>query len=101
MASAQSKRPVWYEPHPVSPERKAEIMAAGYRILDAIFMPAGHQNLEGSGLDKSSEEAAGNVEGKQSIADIRAALTAKGVEFDPKAKKADLMALLDKPSEEA
>ena len=29
-----------YEPHPVSPERKAELRAAGYRIVDAAFKPA-------------------------------------------------------------
>lgn len=28
-----------YEPHPVSPERKAELRAAGYRIVDAAFKP--------------------------------------------------------------
>ena len=31
---------VIYEPHPVSPERKAELRAAGYQILDARFKPA-------------------------------------------------------------
>lgn len=29
-----------YEPHPVSRERKAELRAAGYQILDARFKPA-------------------------------------------------------------
>jgi hypothetical protein len=29
-----------YEPHPVSPERKAELRAQGYRIIDAAFKPA-------------------------------------------------------------
>ena len=28
-----------YEPHPVSPERKAELRAAGYQIIDAVFNP--------------------------------------------------------------
>jgi hypothetical protein len=32
-------RPVIYEPHPVSPERKAELLAQGYRIVDAIYAP--------------------------------------------------------------
>ena len=31
---------VIYEPHPVSPGRKAELRAAGYQILDARFKPA-------------------------------------------------------------
>jgi hypothetical protein len=28
-----------YEPHPVTPDRKAELIAQGYRILDAIYAP--------------------------------------------------------------
>lgn len=30
-----------YEPHPVTPERKAELRAAGYKIIDAVFAPEG------------------------------------------------------------
>ena len=37
-----------------------------------------------------------NGDGKVSIAEIRNALTAKGIEFDPKAKKPELQALLEK-----
>jgi 4-hydroxy-3-methylbut-2-enyl diphosphate reductase IspH len=29
-----------YEPHPVSPERKAELRAQGLKIIDAVFKPA-------------------------------------------------------------
>ena len=32
--------PIWYEPHPVSPERKREITSQGFRIIDAVFDPA-------------------------------------------------------------
>lgn len=32
-------KPVIYEPHPVSPERKAELIAQGFRIIDARFAP--------------------------------------------------------------
>lgn len=28
-----------YEPHPVTPERKAELLAQGFRIIDARFKP--------------------------------------------------------------
>lgn len=28
-----------YEPHPVTPERKAELVSAGYKIIDARFKP--------------------------------------------------------------
>lgn len=34
-------KPVVYEPHPVSAARKAELVAQGYRIVDAIFAPPG------------------------------------------------------------
>ena len=34
------ERPVVYEPHPISSERKAELVAQGYRIVDAKFAPA-------------------------------------------------------------
>lgn len=33
-------RPIAYEPHPVTPERKAELRAAGFKIVDAAFKPA-------------------------------------------------------------
>lgn len=32
-------KPIFYEPHPVSPERRAELRMAGYRIVDAIYAP--------------------------------------------------------------
>lgn len=55
-----------YEPHPVSPERKAELRAAGYKIIDVRFKPI--------------------VDGKVLEADERAALMAElqahGIEFD-------------------
>lgn len=30
-----------YENHPITPERKSELRAAGYTIIDAIYKPAG------------------------------------------------------------
>lgn len=36
-------RKIAYEPHPVSPERKAELVAAGYKIVDIRFKPAGEK----------------------------------------------------------
>lgn len=41
-----NERPVWYEPHPVSAERKAELRAKGYQIIDAIFAPLSVKELE-------------------------------------------------------
>lgn len=34
------EKPIHYEPHPVSPERKAELIAQGVRIVDAAYKPA-------------------------------------------------------------
>lgn len=31
-----------YEPHPVTPERKAELRAQGFKIIDAKFAPEGY-----------------------------------------------------------
>lgn len=30
---------IYYEKHPVTPQRKAVLKAKGYRIVDAIFAP--------------------------------------------------------------
>ncbi len=35
-----------YEPHPVSLERKAELRAEGYQILDAVYAPEGYEHPE-------------------------------------------------------
>lgn len=113
-----------YEPHPVSPERKAELRTQGFKIIDQRFMPeislredgptvgewvaagylAANYPPNGYAARSSDEEIAEAVaaqgidtsgDGKLSIAEIRDALTAKNVEFDPKAKKADLLVLLE------
>lgn len=33
-----------YEPHPVSPERKAELRKQGFKIVDVRFAPEGFRN---------------------------------------------------------
>ncbi len=39
-------RKIAYEPHPVSPERKAELLDKGYKIIDVRFKPAGEPAAE-------------------------------------------------------
>lgn len=78
---------VWYEPHPVTPERKAELRERGFQIIDAIFMPEGYENPGDDGEPDGAKKA--------TVAELRAALEAKGVEVPDGAKKADLQALLD------
>lgn len=55
--------PIVYEPHPVTPERKAEIIAAGGKIIDARFAPA----------DWQPEPTASDVPSKSDIAVMKRA----------------------------
>lgn len=72
-----------YEKHPVSPERKAELRAEGYKIIDAQFKPAD--------------------DGKLPEAEQRAALIAelqeRGVEFDVALPTDELRALSITPAQ--
>lgn len=45
---------VIYEPHPVSPERKAELRGQGYKIIDAVFKPKDEQT--GKRITRSSAQ---------------------------------------------
>lgn len=50
-----------YEPHPVNPARKAKLQAEGYKIIDAMFAPAGtpiHKKLNEEIAPVVVEEAA-------------------------------------------
>lgn len=79
-----SDKKIWYENHPVTAERKAELRAKGYTIVDAVFMPEGHvQEVDGEGAKPLT------------VPQLKEALTAKGIEIPEGAKKADLQALLD------
>lgn len=40
-----------YEPHPVSPERKAELRAQGLRIIDIQFQPATPHEADSPAID--------------------------------------------------
>jgi hypothetical protein len=40
------KEKIIYEPHPVTPERKADLRAKGYKIIDARFAPKGYKYPE-------------------------------------------------------
>lgn len=72
---------VAYEPHPVSPERKAELRDQGLKILDIRFKP-------------EEEGGAVNDHAKLKIDEIRGLLKERGVDFDVSAKKPDLLKLL-------
>lgn len=76
-----------YEPHPVSVERKKELRERGYRIVDAQFAPKGYEHPDGSRSDRDNKAL--------TVAQIKDALTEKGIEIPEGAKKAELQALLD------
>lgn len=47
----KQQKQVWYEPHPVSPERKRELKEMGYRIVDAIYAPKQPETLSATEHD--------------------------------------------------
>lgn len=55
------EKPIHYEPHPVSPERKAELVAKGVRIIDAIFDP----NPKPAKAEKPDQQAQATKQGKE------------------------------------
>lgn len=74
----------------------AQFVAAGY--LAKNYPPEGYESrstpeeIAQAIRDQEDEEH----EGSQTVAQLRETLTAKGIEFDAKAKKAELLALLPK-----
>lgn len=81
-----SEQKIAYIEHPVSPERKAELRAQGFKIIDARFRPADIEQED----DKGAKASKGlNVE------QIKAVLTEKGIDFNASALKPELAKLLD------
>lgn len=70
--SARMDGKIIYEPHPVSPERKAELRAAGYTIIDAIYEPKGEA--------KAADEITRDDIDKMPRAEVVEMLAAHGVE---------------------
>jgi hypothetical protein len=77
-------RQPYYEPHPVTPERKKELIDCGYRILDAKFAP---QGWKPPALQHDVGEAA-------TAAELRKVLDSAGVEYAKNASKAKLVELV-------
>jgi hypothetical protein len=96
------QRPIHYEPHPVSPGRKAELVKQGVRILDAKFAPPGWSTPSAVTLtgvvpaltvaqgDKRAERPGDDME----TDDLKAVLDAKGIHYRSNASRASLFALL-------
>jgi hypothetical protein len=91
---------IWYLPgpfHRYEDDVKALAKKAGLRIIDANVTESRDGAAEKTPKVSLKPEwrPADESDGKLSIDEIRAQLTAKGVQFDEKAKKADLQKLLD------
>lgn len=79
-----------YEPHPVSPERKAELRREGKRIIDARFAP------EGAKIGGKATKAKAKAPAKPTEADeLRAKLTAAGVDFAADASLEELQVIAE------
>lgn len=74
------EKEIWYEPHPVTPERKAELVKQGYKIVDEQFAPH---------VGAAEKPPAFDVEA------AKAYLTDKGVAFAKNIGKAKLEALFE------
>lgn len=72
-----------WEEHPVSPERKAELRAQGFKIIDARFKPEEDRVLSDA----------------EQRADLIAELKARGVEYDEDSPTDELRALSIKPTQ--
>ena len=88
-------RPVFYEPHPVTAQRKAELRAAGVQIVDSVFKPEGYENpalLDAAPPKKDGAKPSNGLK----VDEIKAALETKGIAIpEGMTLKADLAALLD------
>ncbi len=73
------ERPIAWEKHPVSPERKRDLMAKGLKIIDARFAPEGY-SLPTEGIGP----AAGDLEA-MSVDELHALAKARGVDVHHKA----------------
>lgn len=91
------EKKIAYEPHPVSEERKAELRAQGYIIIDAQFAPAGDAPTEAqeeeSGSDADSEAGATQGDDKDMLI---AELAKRGIHRDRRTSADKLRAELTK-----
>lgn len=57
---------VIYEPHPVTPERRAELRAQGYKIIDAQFAPADQEAAAPAKRGRKPKQDGEHAEEKES-----------------------------------
>lgn len=49
-----TEQKIIYEPHPITPERKSELRAKGYKIIDAKFAPKEEKNEDPEAFDRKA-----------------------------------------------
>jgi len=92
---------IWYLPgpfHRYEDDVKALAKQAGLRIIDASVTESRDNEAESPPKAKLkaeyADDSAETSPAKLGVAELREWLTAQGVEFDPKAPKADLVKLI-------
>ncbi len=81
-----------YEPHPVTPERKAELRAMGFKIIDARFAPEGYEYPEELKPQEDGQAFDPRRAKKEELANW---LAEHGVKAPEGAKKDELVALVE------
>jgi hypothetical protein len=83
------EKPIWYEPHPVTAERKAELVSNGYKLIDAKFMPHDYVN---PGV-KHDAEPAGDFDG-MTLNELRETADSLGLDYDKRVGAGKLREIL-------
>lgn len=83
----QKELKVIYEPHPVTPERKAELRAQGFTIIDAVFEPVGGSSAQSVHTGSFDHDGDGKPGGslpaaERGLDDLQAEAEALGVKVD-------------------
>lgn len=69
------EKPIAYVPHPVSAERKAELVAAGFKIMDIAHKPAGAKAEPVKAVVEEKIEADDAAETAEPVATVTKAAT--------------------------
>mgnify|MGYP000946930389 CR=1 FL=1 len=71
------ERVVWYEPHPITQERKRELVGRGYKIIDARFAPPGWRGESDGTAEAATDPVAKHDDGYPSCDKLRAVIRSK------------------------
>lgn len=80
-----------YEPHPVSPKRKAELRTQGFRIVDVRFKPVGAVAPKAAMPVVAPKLTVAELDAKMTVEDLRKLLTMRGIAFHGKTGRTRLL----------